>query len=876
MAYVNDYNRYGNFIPKAYNIRKADLITQDLQPTNRANIETAYASFIANGYTLYDIVDNGGFYPLTGLTGNYLCVWKDFAPAILASPRSGTCGGTGSTTTIKLDAGASNIDDYYNGMQVAWTNGLAANMYNIIIDYVGSTHTATVARTYTVAPTSSATFTVGDYFYLSSTMITSATHVIATGWVVDDALRITETDESLYVQLDTTNTAYGNKLSFYRSNLYLKYAGSTTPNYLLTVPQNGNTIISNDSGATWALITGNITHSRQWIGVAYGKGTIIACYGGYIQISHDNGVTWTAKTMSHYTNYIYYNNGRFIVTEDGLTWIGYSDDLGETWTWQDVGYIIPELGIGDGLIMGCTSGGYLVKSFDNGTTWGTYTPATNMATKTVYCGSNKWVTVSGATCRYSSDNGATWTAVAITNYDWDSIAYGDGMVVCVGHDSTTRSWIGYSTNYGATWSYSGISGTYYNGSSIKYFAGRFMCFAANVTHLYYAYNTAAGISSATAWTLVDTGQAGFDVNYAIIPGLYTYTGIGIDNCNLKRQYYTALKDGNIFTGNNIYFDGQADRQTFISAAVALEMESNKFFLDDSAGGHSFGHYVFKSDSGYMSLKNCIFEGSDNMNALSGVSFAPYTFTISTLALKCVLFLNMDNIYVSFSIYTSLGTESNIYNYPAMPLFVNSIISIINPRLANIDRQSFLSDDYIVYLFDTIAITTDRNFAALHAILTVSPKNYSGTGYQYTRLYYTLAFDSGYMIPDSFKTMFDQAGSLLVVRRDEWLERIDDFAIYNLQFLDESDNVINYRNNENFFILTAEGPILAWYNGRLCTTKFSGDYSAGTSYTPAACFQLLEPPSEPSYSFNRLSYYHDDMPIEGSIQFRDVTNSYVLY
>lgn len=578
MAYIHEYNRYGTFIPMAYNIKKSDLITRDLNPVNAKDIDESYAALLAEGYTIYDVTTNGGFYPLTTKTaGYYICVWT-VEPKILASPVTGTSPSTGTTTTIKFNTSTtSSVDDYYNGMEVEWTNGLAANQYNIITDYVGSTHTATVARTYTTAPTSTATYSIGNPYNIADSYITPHYVVTVTGWGINSNYAINKYDNTLYLR-NSIIGYFSNQLIIMRSNVYLS-------NSTLTAMQS-------------------------------------------------------------------------IVFES-----------------CDIIYMKYQL----------------------------------------------------------------------------------------------------------------LDSCYFRGCLIEPVLATATQFNFNTTTTYRDYGT-----------------------------------IFIKDCKLKLQsasntltFYTYVTG----TFNNLVIDGAGLTKTI------------------NFSGNGMASSIIKLDN--------------------------------------VLFENAENLTVSISVNNCVSHASTIYIDGSFPTFSIYKGGVLLNRV-NLQRQTFLSDDYAAYTLDTSAITNDANFIGLNATLTVSPENYTGTGYQYTRLYYTLAFDSSMKMDDCFKTMFSQADSLLIVRRDDWLETIADYTINNLQFLDESDNVINYRNNENYFILTDEGAILSWYNGRIYPTKFNTPPLWETDYTPAAVFQLLEPPDKPTYSMSFLNYYHNDMPIEGSVQFRDVTNSYVLY
>lgn len=81
-------------------------------------------------------------------------------PRKLVSIRSGTSASGGvSTSTIVLDASASAIDDFYNGMIVAAVIDGTTEV-RMITDYTGSTQTATVTPDWNTAPDNNDTFTV--------------------------------------------------------------------------------------------------------------------------------------------------------------------------------------------------------------------------------------------------------------------------------------------------------------------------------------------------------------------------------------------------------------------------------------------------------------------------------------------------------------------------------------------------------------------------------------------------------------------------------------------------------------------------------------------------------------------------------------------
>jgi hypothetical protein len=74
--------------------------------------------------------------------------------------RSNTCQSGSTSTTAKLDASASATDDLYNGALIVLTGGTGAGQCNGIIDYVGSTKVATLARAWAVTPDNTSTFSL--------------------------------------------------------------------------------------------------------------------------------------------------------------------------------------------------------------------------------------------------------------------------------------------------------------------------------------------------------------------------------------------------------------------------------------------------------------------------------------------------------------------------------------------------------------------------------------------------------------------------------------------------------------------------------------------------------------------------------------------
>ena len=75
-----------------------------------------------------------------------------WAEVILAAAVVGTAVAGSTVNTINLAAGASAVDDFYNGAYVSITGGTGNGQAALIIDYVGATKIATIAPAWTVTP----------------------------------------------------------------------------------------------------------------------------------------------------------------------------------------------------------------------------------------------------------------------------------------------------------------------------------------------------------------------------------------------------------------------------------------------------------------------------------------------------------------------------------------------------------------------------------------------------------------------------------------------------------------------------------------------------------------------------------------------------
>src|SRR6185369_13892752 len=108
-------------------------------------------------YVNYEIYTDGTF---TTLDTSYV----QFTELVLVrstiqSLRDGTAQG-GTSNTITLDSGASNVDNYYKGSVVQIVSGTGAGQSRSITSYVGSTNVATMDLAWATAPDSTSIFSI--------------------------------------------------------------------------------------------------------------------------------------------------------------------------------------------------------------------------------------------------------------------------------------------------------------------------------------------------------------------------------------------------------------------------------------------------------------------------------------------------------------------------------------------------------------------------------------------------------------------------------------------------------------------------------------------------------------------------------------------
>jgi len=106
---------------------------------------------------IWDEVNNAAAHNTQNSTGRQL---RNVGSPPSAVIRSGTCQAGSTSTTIKLDSGASATNSIYNGNTVYLDGGVGIGQSRRIVAYVGSTKIATIDRAWTVTPTNTSTFTM--------------------------------------------------------------------------------------------------------------------------------------------------------------------------------------------------------------------------------------------------------------------------------------------------------------------------------------------------------------------------------------------------------------------------------------------------------------------------------------------------------------------------------------------------------------------------------------------------------------------------------------------------------------------------------------------------------------------------------------------
>jgi len=178
------------------------------------------------------------------------------AGAMLQPLHSGACQNGGTTTTVKLAAGASAIDDYYNGDRLTgWVTADGTNKFSdYILDYDGATRVATVTGI-PVSPDSSYTYVVWPGGTIPGASAPSANDNAAAVW------------NALWASY-TASGSFGERFGAIRRNTFASVASSSA----MTLDAGASTSVNHYKYATLRLLSGTYAgESRQIIGHTAGR-----------------------------------------------------------------------------------------------------------------------------------------------------------------------------------------------------------------------------------------------------------------------------------------------------------------------------------------------------------------------------------------------------------------------------------------------------------------------------------------------------------------------------------------------------------------------------------------------------------------------------
>jgi hypothetical protein len=85
----------------------------------------------------------------------------NFSETITAAAITGTAQADGTTTSIKLAAGASAANDFYTGMSISITAGTGNGQKGEIVSYNGTTKVATIAKAWAAGPDATSEYSIG-------------------------------------------------------------------------------------------------------------------------------------------------------------------------------------------------------------------------------------------------------------------------------------------------------------------------------------------------------------------------------------------------------------------------------------------------------------------------------------------------------------------------------------------------------------------------------------------------------------------------------------------------------------------------------------------------------------------------------------------
>lgn len=280
-----------------------------------------------------------------------------------------------------------------------------------------------------------------------------------------------------------TNIDNGQVDTYSESDYFMAFKGETY--------YTSNTAIFSTDGINWSPKTFPL--ATGWRSAASGNGKTVvvgAPTSNYVYSSDRQ--TWTVGTLPYSggSNKVVYANGIFVsIGLSSTNNIAYSSD-GINWSLANVPILSNQALINivyaNGIFL--VTGSKFVLYSENGISWKISRLPQITNVQALSYGDNTFIILGvdnfGSSLKYSliSKNGVDWTVGSMPNYNWSSIAYGNGKFVAVsGRESYSGQEIAYSTD-GLSWTMiTGYSLDYYAQKQIVYnnFAKKFMVFSSS-------------------------------------------------------------------------------------------------------------------------------------------------------------------------------------------------------------------------------------------------------------------------------------------------------------------------------------------------------------------------------------------------------------
>jgi photosystem II stability/assembly factor-like uncharacterized protein len=340
-------------------------------------------------------------------------------------------------------------------------------------------------------------------------------------------------DSGVYRSTDSgiTWTRYG----YMRSINALAVSGA-----YLVIGTSSGVFRSSDSGTSWTFVTGQASNIQAL--VVGGTQLYAVTQNGDLLVSNDTGTSWKVISSGITKNSVSSVGiiGTIIFTGTDALGVCISTDSGKVWEQANKGLTYPYMfslaSIGDNVYAGTTHGG-VYRSSDNGTTWsvmnsglsGNDVRALTVSGTTMYA-----ATQDGGVSR-STDSGKTWSSGSLGLFSNNIFALAvDGSVVYAG--SRGRG-VFRSTDSGESWTYASNGVTYLQVFSLATIGNT--VFEGNDGGVF------RSMDSGATWTQVNDGLTGGTI-YALIvkdSNLFAGTDLGVFRLNVGDTTWVSASNG---------------------------------------------------------------------------------------------------------------------------------------------------------------------------------------------------------------------------------------------------------------------------------------------------------------------------------------------